>query len=150
MFRASVPSGASTGVHEACELRDGDKARYMGKGVLQAVQNVNDLLGPAVVGLSCVEQRQIDDLMIGLDGTPNKSRLGANAILGVSLAVAKAGAHTPRHESQSVPQLKKDERASKLSLSLSLVCVRIRRRARALCRRTREREREREHEEGSQ
>ena len=92
MFRASVPSGASTGVHEACELRDGDKGRYLGKGCLQAVKNVNEVLGPAVCGMDAADQRAIDNLCIDLDGTPNKAKLGANAILGVSLAAAKAGA----------------------------------------------------------
>lgn len=90
--RAAVPSGASTGEHEAVELRDGDKARYMGKGVQKAVDNVNNIIAPEVEGLLVVEQAYIDQLMIDLDGTPNKSKLGANAILGVSLAVAKAGA----------------------------------------------------------
>lgn len=90
--RAAVPSGASTGEHEAVELRDGDKSRYMGKGVLQAVQNVNEVLAKAVIGLEAVEQRQIDEKMIAVDGTPNKAKMGANAILGVSLAVAKAAA----------------------------------------------------------
>lgn len=90
--RAAVPSGASTGEHEAVELRDGDKSRYMGKGVMKAVDNVNDIIAPAIEGLLCVEQNLIDQIMIDLDGTPNKSKLGANAILGVSLAVAKAGA----------------------------------------------------------
>ena len=91
VFRASVPSGASTGAYAACELRDGG-SRYLGKGVLQAVANVNDVLGPAVLGLDPTAQRDIDNAMIKLDGTPNKSSLGANAILGVSLAVSKAGA----------------------------------------------------------
>mmetsp|Transcript_15239 Transcript_15239/g.23717 ORF Transcript_15239/g.23717 Transcript_15239/m.23717 type:complete len:479 (+) Transcript_15239:63-1499(+) len=91
VFRASVPSGASTGAYEAYELRDGGD-RYLGKGVLGAVGNVNDVLGPAVMGLDPTNQKEIDDLMIELDGTPNKSKLGANAILGVSLAVSKAGA----------------------------------------------------------
>lgn len=91
LFRASVPSGASTGAYEAVELRDGGD-RYLGKGVLKAVANVNDVLGPAVKGMDPVEQQGIDDKMLELDGTPNKSKLGANAILGVSLAVAKAGA----------------------------------------------------------
>lgn len=91
IFRASVPSGASTGAYEACELRDGGD-RYLGKGVLKAVANVNDVLGPAVIGLDPTAQREIDDAMIKLDGTPNKASLGANAILGVSLAVSKAGA----------------------------------------------------------
>jgi enolase len=92
--RAAVPSGASTGQHEALELRDGDKARYGGKGVLQAVKNVETVLAPAVVGQDCREQRRIDETLIRLDGTPYKSRLGANAILGVSLAVAVAAAAT--------------------------------------------------------
>jgi len=89
--RAAVPSGASTGSHEALELRDGG-ARYGGLGVLKAVANVHEKLGPAVVGLSCLEQAEVDRRMIELDGTPNKSRLGANAILGVSLATAHAAA----------------------------------------------------------
>ena len=91
LFRASVPSGASTGAYEAVELRDGGD-RYLGKGVLNAVQNVKDILGPAIVGMDPVEQQAIDDKLLDLDGTPNKAKLGANAILGVSLAVAKAGA----------------------------------------------------------
>eukprot|EP00586_Coscinodiscus_wailesii_P020998 CAMPEP_0172495796 /NCGR_PEP_ID=MMETSP1066-20121228/77243_1 /TAXON_ID=671091 /ORGANISM="Coscinodiscus wailesii, Strain CCMP2513" /LENGTH=437 /DNA_ID=CAMNT_0013267717 /DNA_START=209 /DNA_END=1522 /DNA_ORIENTATION=- len=91
LFRASVPSGASTGAYEACELRDGGD-RYMGKGVLGAVKNVNDVLGPAVVGMDPTSQKEIDDKMLELDGTKNKNNLGANAILGVSLAVSKAGA----------------------------------------------------------
>ena len=90
--RAAVPSGASTGEHEAVELRDGGDA-YMGKGVLQAVKNVNEHIGPELLGASVFEQEEIDQTMIDLDGTPNKSKLGANAILGVSLAVAKAAAH---------------------------------------------------------
>jgi len=90
--RAAVPSGASTGENEAIELRDGDKKRYLGKGVLKAVANVNNILGPALVGISALKQRDIDKLMIKLDGTKTKSNLGANAILGVSLAVAKAAA----------------------------------------------------------
>jgi enolase len=90
--RAAVPSGASTGAYEACELRDGDKTKYVGKGVLKAVANVNDIIGPELVGLQAYEQRQIDSLMIEMDGTENKAKLGANAILGVSLAVAKAAA----------------------------------------------------------
>ena len=88
--RAAVPSGASTGEHEACELRDGDKARYLGKGVLKAVANVNDELQKALKGKDAAKQEDIDRLMINLDGTPNKSRLGANAILGVSMACARA------------------------------------------------------------
>ena len=90
--RASVPSGASTGENEAIELRDGDKGRYLGKGVQKAVANVNNIIAPALVGISTLEQRLIDKKMIALDGTKTKSNLGANAILGVSLAVAKAAA----------------------------------------------------------
>ncbi len=90
--RAAVPSGASTGVHEAVELRDGDKARFLGKGVLKAVESVNGEIFDAISGLDAEEQVAIDEAMIELDGTPNKARLGANAILGVSLAVAKAAA----------------------------------------------------------
>ena len=91
--RAAVPSGASTGVHEAVELRDGDKARYLGKGVLKAVAAVNGELSDTLLGLDAEDQREIDTAMIALDGTDNKGRLGANAILGVSLAVAKAAAN---------------------------------------------------------
>lgn len=91
--RASVPSGASTGEHEALELRDGDKGRYLGKGTLKAVENVNTKIGPALEGMSALQQRAIDHAMLALDGTPTKSNLGANAILGVSLAVAKAAAN---------------------------------------------------------
>ncbi|MCR5664331.1 MAG: phosphopyruvate hydratase [Oscillospiraceae bacterium] len=90
--RAAVPSGASTGIHEACELRDGDKSRYGGKGVLKAVENVNGEIAEALLGLNVLDQTSIDRLLIELDGTPNKTRLGANAILGASLACAKAGA----------------------------------------------------------
>ena len=90
--RASVPSGASTGAYEAVELRDGDKKRYLGKGVLTAVENVNEIIAPELVGFDATEQADIDQLMIELDGTPNKGKLGANAMLGVSLAVAKAAA----------------------------------------------------------
>ena len=93
MGRASVPSGASTGIFEACELRDGDPDRYLGKGVLQAVNNVNGEIAEALIGKNVLEQSAIDGLLIALDGTPNKSRLGANAILGTSLAVAKAAAN---------------------------------------------------------
>jgi enolase len=92
--RAAVPSGASTGVHEAVELRDDDKERFLGKGVLKAVQNVNTVINEALVGMSVFEQRDIDRVMIELDGTDNKGNLGANAILGVSLASAKAAAQT--------------------------------------------------------
>ncbi|WRH68573.1 MAG: phosphopyruvate hydratase [Planktothrix sp. GU0601_MAG3] len=91
---AQVPSGASTGSFEAHELRDGDKSRYGGKGVLTAVKNVNEVIAPALNGVSALEQTVIDQIMLDLDGTPNKSNLGANAILGVSLAVAKAAAET--------------------------------------------------------
>ena len=90
--RASVPSGASTGENEALELRDGDKNRYLGKGVLKAVENVNKVIAPAIIGMSALEQRDIDYKMLELDGTKTKSNLGANAILGVSLAVAHAAA----------------------------------------------------------
>ncbi len=90
--RAAVPSGASTGIYEACELRDGDKTRYQGKGVLKAVENVNGEIAEALYGLNVLDQPGIDKLLCALDGTPNKTRLGANAILGVSLACAKAGA----------------------------------------------------------
>ncbi|MFQ5924933.1 MAG: phosphopyruvate hydratase [Dehalococcoidia bacterium] len=91
--RAAVPSGASTGAHEALELRDGDKDRFGGLGVLKAVENVDQQIAPAIIGMSVLEQAAIDEAMIGLDGTDNKSRLGANAILGVSLAVAHAAAN---------------------------------------------------------
>lgn len=91
--RAAVPSGASTGENEALELRDGDKSRYLGKGVLKAVENINNIIAPALVGYSALEQRAIDHKMLALDGTKTKSKLGANAILGVSLAVAKAAAN---------------------------------------------------------
>ncbi|MDR0286297.1 MAG: phosphopyruvate hydratase, partial [Clostridiales bacterium] len=90
--RAAVPSGASTGENEAIELRDGDKGRYLGKGVLKAVENVNKIIAPAITGMFATEQVSIDKKMIELDGTKTKSNLGANAILGVSLAVAKAAA----------------------------------------------------------
>ena len=90
--RAAVPSGASTGEYEACELRDGDKARYLGKGTLKAVRNVREMITPRLLGMDIHDQAAIDQMMIELDGTENKSNLGANAILGVSLACAKAGA----------------------------------------------------------
>lgn len=90
--RAAVPSGASTGTHEAVELRDGDKKKYMGKGVLKAVNNVNTKIAEAIVGFPAYEQNLIDKIMIELDGTPNKAKLGANAILGTSMAIAKAAA----------------------------------------------------------
>src|SRR6266566_9087801 len=89
---AAVPSGASTGAHEAVELRDGDKSRYGGKGVLNAVYNVNETIRENIVGLEATDQIMLDELMIELDGTPNKGSLGANAILGVSLAITKAAA----------------------------------------------------------
>ena len=92
--RAAVPSGASTGEHEALELRDGDKARYGGKGTLKAVANVDDAIAPKVKGMDPFKQKELDKFMIGLDGTPTKSKLGANAILGVSLAVARAAANS--------------------------------------------------------
>ncbi|ELK3068002.1 phosphopyruvate hydratase, partial [Listeria monocytogenes] len=90
--RALVPSGASTGEYEAVELRDGDKARYLGKGVLKAVENVNDIIADKIIGFDVTDQIGIDKAMIELDGTPNKGKLGANAILGVSLAAARAAA----------------------------------------------------------
>ena len=90
--RAAVPSGASTGIHEAVELRDGDQTKYLGKGVLKAVENVNTIIQNALLGMDVFEQKKIDYLLLALDNTPNKSNLGANAILGTSLAVAKAAA----------------------------------------------------------
>jgi enolase len=90
--RAAVPSGASTGIHEAVELRDGDKSRYLGKGVLKAVENVNTIINEALQGEDVFDQKRLDRIMIDLDGTPNKSKLGANAILGTSLAIARAAA----------------------------------------------------------
>jgi enolase len=92
LFRSMVPSGASTGIYEAVELRDGDKNRYLGKGVLKAVENVNNIIAPALLGMNPTKQAQIDRVMIEMDGTPNKSKLGANAILAVSMAICKAGA----------------------------------------------------------
>ncbi|BDF71793.1 enolase [Oscillospiraceae bacterium] len=92
--RAAVPSGASTGIYEACELRDGDKSRYLGKGVLTAVKNVNTDIAEALVGMNVLDQTSIDKTLIDLDGTPNKTKLGANAILGASLACAKAAAES--------------------------------------------------------
>ena len=90
--RAAVPSGASTGTFEAVELRDGDKNRYLGKGVTKAVENVNEIIAPEIIGLDALDQAKIDKVLIDLDGTHNKGKLGANAILGVSLAIAKAAA----------------------------------------------------------
>jgi len=92
VFRAAVPSGASTGIHEAVELRDGDKSKYMGKGVSTAVKNVNDIIAPAILGKDVTKQKELDEFLIKLDGTDNKGKLGANAILGVSLAVCRAAA----------------------------------------------------------
>lgn len=94
LFRAAVPSGASTGVHEAVELRDGDKSKYLGKGVSKAVENVIKTLGPALIdsGIKVTDQKAVDELLLKTDGSKNKGNLGANAILGVSIAVAKAGA----------------------------------------------------------
>ncbi len=96
MGRAIVPSGASTGEHEALEMRDGDKSRYLGKGVLQAVQSVNEIIAPEMAGLEPYDQKALDELMLELDGTATKSKLGANAILGVSLALAHAAANSLR------------------------------------------------------
>ncbi len=92
--RAAVPSGASTGAHEACELRDGDKAYYLGKGVLKAVENVNDELDAVLCGMDAFDQAGVDRAMIEADGTENKSRIGANAILACSMAVARAAANS--------------------------------------------------------
>lgn len=94
MGRAAVPSGASTGAHEALEMRDGDKSRYLGKGVVQAVRNVNELIAPELINYPIIDQATIDQTMLDLDNTPNKEKLGANAILGVSLACAKAAAES--------------------------------------------------------
>ena len=94
MGRAAVPSGASTGTYEAVELRDGEEGRYGGKGVTKAVDNVNDIIAPELITWDATDQIGIDEMMIELDGTPNKGKLGANAILGVSLAVAKAAAES--------------------------------------------------------
>ncbi|HKQ68873.1 MAG TPA: phosphopyruvate hydratase, partial [Polyangiaceae bacterium] len=92
--RAAVPSGASTGEHEALELRDGDAKRYLGKGVTKAVKNVETVLGPAVIGMDALDQAGIDKVLLDADGTPTKSKLGANALLGVSMAVSRAAADT--------------------------------------------------------
>jgi len=92
MFRAAVPSGASTGIYEACELRDGDKTRFLGKGVSKAVDNVNNVMAPKLIGMDVTKQRELDEFMIKLDGTPNKNNMGANAILGVSMAACRAAA----------------------------------------------------------
>ena len=100
--RAIVPSGASTGTHEAVELRDGDRSRFRGKGVLKAVGHVNKIIGPKLKGLDCRDQREIDEVMVRLDGTPNKGKLGANAILSVSMAIARAAADSTRSRLYSV------------------------------------------------
>ncbi|PHU23900.1 Enolase 1, chloroplastic [Capsicum chinense] len=92
LYRSAVPSGASTGIYEALELRDGDKSIYGGKGVLNAVKNINEYLGPKLVGVDVRNQTDVDAVMLDIDGTPNKSKLGANAILGVSLSVCRVGA----------------------------------------------------------
>src|SRR5258708_11664912 len=92
--RAAVPSGASTGAHEALELRDGDKKRYLGKGVEKAVRNVNDVIAAALIGYDALDQVACDQFLLDLDGTPNKAKLGANALLGVSLAIAHAAAES--------------------------------------------------------
>ena len=92
IFRAMTPSGASAGQHEALELRDKDEKRYLGKGVLKAVNNVNKIIAPKLIGLDCIYQETIDNVMLKLDGTDNKDKFGANAILPVSMAVTKAGA----------------------------------------------------------
>ena len=96
MGRAAIPSGASTGEYEAVELRDGDKKRFGGKGVLKAVANINSKIAPKIKGMDSMDQRALDYFLIELDGTPNKAKLGANAILGVSLANAKAAAKAPK------------------------------------------------------
>ena len=102
MGRAAVPSGASTGEHEALELRDGDKSRYQGKGVLNAVNNVNTVISDALLGMDVTDQTAIDRILINLDGTKTKSNLGANAMLGVSLACAKAAANAWRFLSTAI------------------------------------------------
>ena len=107
--RAAVPSGASTGIHEAVELRDGDKKKYLGKGTLKAVKNVNNTIAPALLGYDVADQTGIDQLMIELDGTPNKGKLGANALLAVSMAAAKAAAE--EEELPSVEAKQKDRDA---------------------------------------
>ena len=123
--RSSVPSGASTGEHEALELRDGDEKRYGGKGVLKAVENVNKVIAPALVGYSALEQRAIDHKMLALDGTKTKSNLGANAILGVSLAVAKAAAEyldIPLLGADSLPVLHEHAVSAVFTSSHNKVC----------------------------
>lgn len=120
---ASVPSGASTGRFEAHELRDGDKARYGGKGVLKAIDNVNNILNKELQGLSVTQQAKIDDMMIRLDGTPNKSKLGANAILSVSLAVAKAGAMFNHQELYEYLRFLYNDKLKKYTLPTPVVNV---------------------------
>src|SRR4030042_6323472 len=124
--RAAVPSGASTGAYEAVELRDTKAKRYMGKGVATAVKNVNEVIAPEVLGMDATAQEELDKLMIELDGTPNKGKLGANAILGVSLAAAKAAA-----DSAGIPLYRylggcnanrSEEHTSELQSRLHLVC----------------------------
>ena len=112
LARAAVPSGASTGEHEAVELRDGDPTRYGGKGVERAVAAVLDEIGPELVGLEAVEQRVVDQKLVDLDGTPDKSRLGANALLGVSLAVARAAAESQRAGAVPLPRRAQRARAA--------------------------------------
>ena len=110
--KSIVPSGASTGIHEALELRDNDKRKYNGKGVLKAVNNINKIISKRIIGLDCTDQRKIDNLLIELDGTENKSKLGANAILGVSMAVCKAGALcTNKKYYQYIQKLSKSKRS---------------------------------------
>ena len=122
--RAAVPSGASTGAFEAYELRDGDKSRYGGKGVLKAVAAVIDELGPAIEGVEASEQRIIDEILIETDGTENKSRVGANAILGVSLAVAKAAADSRRPAAVPLPRRTRTRTSSPSRCSTSSTAAR--------------------------
>ena len=103
MGRAAVPSGASTGEHEAVELRDGDKSRYLGKGTLKAVSHINGEIAAALHGKDATQQAELDRIMIELDGTPNKGRLGANAILAVSMAAARAAAAAAAHAALPLP-----------------------------------------------
>ena len=120
--RAAVPSGASTGAFEAYELRDGDKSRYLGKGATKAVANVEDEIAPAILGFDASEQRLIDQTMIDLDGTPNKERLGANAILGVSLASAKAAAESAGLWAERLPAAGADDEHHQRRLARGLRC----------------------------
>src|SRR3989338_8336680 len=116
--RAAVPSGASTGEHEAVELRDDDKSRYKGKGVRKAVQNVNEKIAPAILGMDASRQAELDRKLIELDGTPNKGKLGANAILGVSLAAARAAA-----SAEDLPLYESIRRAYGLQAKTTLIPV---------------------------